>query len=715
MAHLRTELGAAAALLVVACGGGGGSPSEPLVVVSIQYVDGTGERVHEIEGGKIPRNARVEIKFNQPVDPATARDPGIHVAPGPNSGAELGMFKVGGAKVVFDPTFVGNAVPRPLGLKAETTYLVSLPTAAMNGLPVRDVNGNALAIAHSTTFTTGQGYILETVRPRFLGATFSSGTSAEPAVPDSVVGAHVSVTFRFSEAMDPSSMGFSVSTPKAKEGEGFDVRYLAGKPANAAAGLEGVPVLGTATVAPSLDAVTFYPANSFGDGPYVFSMSVLWGLRDLAGNTLENPTVLGPFTCDASGSSVPSVLGESFLDAADRDDARTTSEWNGTHPGVARGPALTARRVRVTAAGLLSNGTFSGPGQYVAMIDPFVGTALNAAVGGITPLTSLGRRVMWSFDDDELGASGAVTNIGWGPDSNATFAATYPEVLLRLGQKATPSLALAATFSGNYATEPTVVYDGPYVVPQRANVGNETTPFTLPAAAGYPALAPLFANTGYQSWPSLSSYFEWDAGTSASGDSAMVFDASVAEGDTWQQARGWFGLNLVAPVGAVVSANRRLYSTFGADSADPPNGAGVLNPEPGTADVAFTFVTRTSIAQSRFYTPGPSDPAGNAYPGPDSAAHTFGTKSDYAPAVISPSVQPGVATVHVEYQGAMALDASSDRRLPDVSQAVTPWTTDVDACDGYPYIRWRLTLVADVLRNEVPEVDSVAIPVRRLP
>ena len=636
-----------AAALAVGCGGGGGgggSSNEPLVVVNVQYVDATGARVHEIEGGKIPRNARIEITFNRPVDPTTVKDPGIRIAPGPTSSPELGVFQVSGSKVVFDPTHVGNAIPRPLGMKAGATYVVTMPTEATNGLPVRDTSGNALAVAHATTFSTGQGYILETVRPRFLGATFSSGT---PPTPNAVVGARVSVTLKFSEAIDPSSMGFSVSSPKAKDGEGIDIRYVKGNAANAAAGLEDQPVIGTAMSAPTLDTVTFYPADSYGDAPYAFTIAILWGLRDLSGNTLENPALLGPFVCDARGAPVPLVLGESFLEAGDRDDAPTTADWNGTHPGVVRGQPLTARRVRITAAGLLSNGTISNPGQYAAHVDPLVGAALQLAAPGTNPPTALGRRVMWSYADSELGASGAITSVAWGPDSNATFSATYPQVVLRIGAKRTPSLALDSTFSGNYATQPTIVYEGPYTVAQRANVGNETPPPPQPVGPGYPPLTTLFANTGFVSWPALTSYFEWNAGTSDLGDSALVFDASVAEGTTWQQLRGWFGINVVAPLGAVLAKNRRMYSIFGSDTPNPPSGGGFINPEPGMTDMAFTLVQRTTIAESRFYTPGPTDPAGNVYAGPDSAAHTLGVKSDYAPAVLSPSVQPGSATVRV--------------------------------------------------------------------
>src|SRR5207253_5308064 len=138
-------------------GGDGGGPTTPLVVVGLKFVDATGERVHEIEGGKIPRNARVEITFNQAVDSASVADPGVHIAPGAHAGAELGLFRVDGARVVFDPTVVGNALPRPLGLKPETAYEIALPSGATSGLAVRSAGGGLLAVPFSSSFATGQG------------------------------------------------------------------------------------------------------------------------------------------------------------------------------------------------------------------------------------------------------------------------------------------------------------------------------------------------------------------------------------------------------------------------------------------------------------------------------------------------------------------------------------------------------------------------------
>jgi hypothetical protein len=159
---------------------------------------------------------------------------------------------------------------------------------------------------------------------------------------------------------------------------------------------------------------------------------------------------------------------------------------------------------------------------------------------------------------------------------------------------------------------------------------------------------------------------------------------------------------------------RRLTSTHGADAANPPPGI-FLFPSPSVTDTAFTLTKRTSVAQPRFYTPGPSDPDGNGYPAPHSGARIRGTRSDYLSAVLHPAVQAGGAKVLLELQGAQALDPLSDRTRVDPSRAFTDWTTDVDDLDGFPYVRWRATLVSNLNSNVTARVDAVWLPVVSLP
>src|SRR5262249_41194123 len=136
--------------------------------------------------------------------------------------------------------------------------------------------------------------------------------------------------------------------------------------------------------------------------------------------------------------------------------------------------------------------------------------------------------------------------------SNATFAAQYPDVILRIGFQKNASMSLATTFTGNYLGSPLIVYKGTYSVKQAANVGDR---YPRPPKVNGPAFAGdncpfpppngdidcLYVFRGYVDWPTLTSYFDWDPGDpSVTGDRVLVFDASVKEGDTFQQIRGWY-------------------------------------------------------------------------------------------------------------------------------------------------------------------------------
>jgi hypothetical protein len=310
---------------------------------------------------------------------------------------------------------------------------------------------------------------------------------------------------------------------------------------------------------------------------------------------------------------------------------------------------------------------------------------------------------MWSFGDDEMGQNGTVTAVSWGPDSNATFAALYPDVILRIGYQKTHSMALATTFDGNYEGSPLIMYKGTYSVSQKANVGNEG-----PTSANYNV-------TGYANWPALTSYFDWDQGDPVALDAVLLFDASVQEGDTWQQIRGYYGAQGGLLVGGVPA--RRMYATYEEDIPNPASnpGAGILNPEPSFTDTAFTLTRLASVAQVRFYTPDSTDPAGNSYPAPLSGQRTYGVKSDYLDPIVDPTVQIGGATLLLEFYGATKIDASSNRSLPNLSFPVVNWTTNIHDCDGFPYIRWRASLRANLSTGFVTKIRSIWIPLVLLP
>ena len=367
----------------------------------------------------------------------------------------------------------------------------------------------------------------------------------------------------------PSPWTRGVSVPATSNGTTpdttIDVRYTTDT-INAGAGLTtvmpdgttpiGVPITGTWSPSPSATRYFFRPTFSFGDAKYRFFAQLFQGLTDLSGNQLVNPGSFGVYTSDGMGISVGKVIEEDFLDTDSVDFTASDADWGSTEEGVLQGLPITTRKTYLF--GYQETDSFgslpdSGRGHYQPLADPLVGASLNQAVPNVNPPTAEGRRVLWALTDSEMGASGAVTEAAWGPDSNATYAATYPNVILRMGHQANDSISLSSSFSANYKGDPVKVYEGPYTVGQAANIGN--TPFHPLTAhvPGYPVAGactanwnqPLFDSTGFLPWPALTTFFEWEAGTpGVEGDSAFLFDASVQEGDNFQQLRSWFAFTI---------------------------------------------------------------------------------------------------------------------------------------------------------------------------
>jgi hypothetical protein len=286
---------------------------------------------------------------------------------------------------------------------------------------------------------------------------------------------------------------------------------------------------------------------------------------------------------------------------------------------------------------------------------------------------------------------------------------------MQIGFQKTASMNLAATFPSNYLGSPLTMYQGEYNVTQSANVGDETGAAPT-GASPHPQLNPLFNFYGYTNWPSPTSYFDWNEGDPAiEGDRVMILDVQAMEGDSWNQFRGWFAFTNPQGGGLLIPGEpqRRMYATYDEDTPNPaPNVvAGILNPEPTVQDTAFTITKRVSVGQSRFYTPGPSDGEGNTYPAPYSVQRTRGVRSDYLAPIVAPAVQPGGATILVEFQGATSLETGSARTAINLAQPFTAWSTDIDDVDTFPYIRWRITLTSNLNSNTVGRVESIAVPV----
>lgn len=708
----------AVATLAASCGSGGYA-AKPMTLLEFLFVDRKLNPTAPTGTQNLPRNAQIVLVFSERVDPQSVDNQTIQIRFGPTGqSVPKGSFSVDGNTVRFDPTVTAQGQPNPFGFDPATQYTVDVPNYEEQQAVVRNLDADPNLETFFTSFVTSDGYIRELVPPEIVRVY---------SIPDRFVVNPLTgqwpgnglMAFEFSEPMDPAS--FFLGGPTGPDPTtSIDVRYLADEQINIDNGLVGptgvgLPVPGYFTFDAAATTYFFTPTFSFGDNKFIFASQVFQGLKDLSGNLLVNPRTFGRYTCDGTGIETGLVLWESFESAGNQDFANTDADWGSTEEGILQGQPITSRSQYLYSYRFQGTGS-DDVGQYAAVTSPLVGAALNQYVSNVNPPTQDGRRVQLSFSDVEMGADGSLTGAGWGPDSNATFAAIYPKAILRCGYQKKASISLSPSFSGNYDGTPTVLYTGEYRVQQAANVGNTINSGGDPGgySQGFgcttitPWNRPLWDSTGFVQWPSFTSFFEWDDGESAlEGDRIFVFDASVQEGDTWQQVRTWFAMTF--PCSGILIPGyplRRLYSTYEADLPNPEGnfGLGILNPEPSVCDTCFTITKRVSMAQTLFYTDG-TQPT-------NSAAPTFGKNSDYRSIQLSPSVQGGGALVKAEFQAADAVEA--DRRTINKGSAYLPdWTESIDACDGYACIRWRIFLISNLITGTRARLSDVIVPVVR--
>jgi hypothetical protein len=693
-------------------GGGGDFAAKPMVLVQFLFVDRALEPSFPTGVQALPRNAQLVFEFSEQVNPGTVNEQSISIRAGPTFlTTAKGSFQVDGSRVIFDPTVTAQGTPNPFGFTAATQFNVELPAEGDANGVVRNRDSDPLLTSFFTQFTTADGYLRELEPPQIERAYFLP----DPDPLTKQIPGNGILAFEFSEPMNPASFVLASQVPGPEDS--VDIRYndLDEPNINSANAKENVVVDGAFTWDPSATTFFFTPSFSFGNKKYVFSVVVTQRLTDLSGNGLVNPRSFGPFTSDGTGLSEGVSITESFETGVDNDTSVTTGDWGFTTPGQLEGVPITSRRVHVSSYAFAEA---EQGGWYGTVVDPLIGKKLNDFVTGVNPPTNQGRRVMWSVSDAEMGENGSLTVASWGPDSNATFAATYPDVVLRVGYQKDAALSLSPSFASNYMATPLIIYKGQYIVAQ-ATAADEILP--LPTnTTGFAANDPLYNFTGFVNWPSFSAVFDWDQGDPAvTNDSVFLFDASVAEGDMFNRMRGWLAVTQPGS-NQLISGwpSRRLFGTYEGDIPNPTSNAAanIYNPGPSWTDLAFTLTRRHSIAQSRFYTPPSSGPdAVPTYTGPASAQTTFGLRSNYKTALLTPSIQVGGAQVLVEYQGAQGAVATSGRTQVDPSKPSTAFTTSIDDCDGYAFLRWRLRLTSNLVTSSVAKVAKVVVPVERMP
>jgi hypothetical protein len=227
------------------------------------------------------------------------------------------------------------------------------------------------------------------------------------------------------------------------------------------------------------------------------------------------------------------------------------------------------------------------------------------------------------------------------------------------------------------------VYDGTYTIPQAADIATDPDPAD-PNVENPNDFYPTVAQ-GYWPWPVFSSYFDYD------GVNNVVLDVDVKPGTNFQIHRVFYGLSFSNPMNSAIP-NRRLYGDFGAEVGPPPTWQPPGNPEPTCYDMLFVKRRRVTYAVSRFY-------------------DSFVPNANYGTPIISPPTQPGGATFVLEFEGAYPMDHPQNPgvKIPDPS-SYTGWVGNIDNLDGYRYIRFRFTMIANLISDTVPEINSIVLP-----
>lgn len=634
-------------LLAASCGsGGGGGTSNPDNPQALKVTYVTSHRRDDWM-----RNEPIDIWFSAPLSKASLK-PGIieralQISIVTSSGRvpAKGCFSFAPDeqgnerrdRVRFDPTRVNcdsqGCADNPFGFQPLTTYDIFIPTPSQSNKFLTSTSGDPIVEGYDSFFTTGESYRREIKQPRYTGTDGQGSLGFDP--PRKLNGEVVynaRVLIVFDDAMDPTT--FDNGTTITVRNETLTA-------------LQGTPVLVPGNFVPDLCGRTwrFSPSFSFGGAGYDIGVILTSGLKDLSGNPLGNPQTIRFRTEVKAGVPTTQVINESFDLQTFMDTANTTADWGVTTTGTLQGGAVTSQDVIVA----LQTSQYPGGVRTRVRDHPFY--------DGTSP--SLGKvgHEQWVYTQAELGTSAAITQVGWGPSSNALFASNHQRVQVTLGH--TQGDALSTNMPNNFDVGiPVKVADSAYVIPQRATID---PPCNTDGCA-----------VGYWPLPTFTNFFEYN------GKNNVIVDIDATIGSNYQITRVFFG-----PVGF---PSRNTFGNTG-------DTTGSLL-QPLVQDMKFTKKRRTTVAQSLFYDSGQSNP-------------------DYATPILSPTVQTGGTSIEVGYEGAegilFPIPSNPNNVIPDPT-TYTGFVTNLDQLDSYRFIRFRIIFTSNVNTGQVPTIQSLAIP-----
>ncbi len=671
---------------------GGAPPSydpDELALVRLEPADGE---------SSVPRNRVVRMFFNTQVLPESVDDQSIVVRIGGTFQTRPeGAFLTTGDTVEFDPTVAANGGRNALGFPAGEQVLVEIKLKIPNdGQPkeqfLQNIEGNPIAIASGDniiTFVTGAGWIDPVPGPPgVLSLDFTPGPNNIGQVPP-----NAAVTVVFSEPVDPGTFTLGKNI------------FLTNNTPTAPSSIYQQDIPSLVFYDGSLTRYTMQPVFGFGQGPFKILVNFIDPdapstfnpnnlPADLGGNKVQNFTFFGQFDTQFDPNAQTfGLLKEDFLTTTKRNTAFTDALWGNDpeFPFALVGQQITKRnqRVNINVLTTVSLGTTAidnppcatpgcpnlmtmnpNPGEedYCPTQNPLVGS--DSIIGIGNPPASAGRRQLNLYRQPELGARGTVVRIAWGPDSDATFAATYPGVIMRLGHKKTGTDLTNAGMTEQFDVDGfvTLVNKKDYTVPQAADVNGGGI------------------NNGYLNWPALDIFFDFD------GQNDLLVDVEAAMGNTYQTFRTFLALDAAFGIcscfnfaGCSLNNNsigqRQMDSTYGGDSADPgPIPATVANPAPFVHVMEFELAKLRSDARSLYYDSGVAD-------------------VDFLSPIVSPLVQSGGASIELTWSG------SHDGIVEDV-----PFTPNIQAIDGHRFIRWNCIMRANLFTGGRPRIDILEMP-----
>ncbi len=561
---------------------------------------------------------------------------------------------VRGARVLVDPSRSqanliaarepGSTVVEgdtPEGFGAFQDYIIEIPgPPSLHTLQNR--RGRRIIQAFNGTFRTNADYKdLTPGTPVFLG---NRGTGDLGFVPPrsgstGLVDEDATIVFEFSEPMDINTLDPASSVRVERVALGETIPGFVKKDPNEPSGRRFLFV-------PSLG----FGADDLNLQGWDIEVTLDQSITDLAGNPLKRPKVFPIFrTRYVAGKKSASVLSESFADQDHMDLATLTlgGEWNTIEEGRLRGG-------QATVFPNLDIQLKTGGVARTRVGDPLVAETSPPSNPSSCIARPNGSRVQMLYTATEVGEAAAVTGIGWGPDSNALFAATHPNVDLKIGHSSNNQLGTDLEGNFNVGNEINV-YQGEYSIPQALNI------------------SPPGLDTGYWAWPTFTSPFEFD------GINNLVFDAACEAANNCQILRVAFQAG-----GGPLAGRQALVTDADGDTASFI--------QPLVYDIRFQKRRRTTRALSLYYEVASDNPA-------------------FAQPIISPQGQPGGVQVVLRMQGAHGKpDPFNPGGFIADQTKSTPFTTDAAVIEGRRFVRFEVELIANLTTGQTGLVESIQLP-----